>query len=52
MKKKVNLALEEIDGLKLKCRKQKDILLKYVREEHNSEVLMQLKIELKEAKKI
>ena len=26
-------SLEEIDRLKLKCRKQKDILLKYVREE-------------------
>ena len=29
-------ALEEIDRLKLKCRKQKDILLKCVREEKNS----------------
>ena len=33
-------ALEKIYRLKLKCRKQKDILLKYVREEKNSEVLM------------
>ena len=45
-------ALEEIDRLKLKCRKQKDILLKYLREEQNSEVLMHLKVELEEAKKI
>ena len=45
-------ALEEIDRLKLKYKKQKDILLKYVREEQNSEVLMQLKVELEEAKKI
>ena len=45
-------ALEEIDRLKLKCRKQKDILRKYVREEQNLEVLKQLKIELEEAKKI
>ena len=45
-------ALEEIDRLKLKCRKQKEILLKYVREEKNSEVLMQLKVELEEAKNI
>ena len=30
-------ALEEIDRLKLECRKQKDILLKYVREEQNLE---------------
>ena len=29
-------ALEEIDRLKLKLRKQKDILLKFVREEENS----------------
>ena len=29
-------ALEEIDRLKLKCRKQNYILLKYVREEKNS----------------
>ena len=45
-------ALEEIDRLKLKCRKQKDILLKYVREEQNSEDLIQLKVELEEAKKV
>ena len=45
-------ALEEIDRLKLKCRKQKDILLKYVREEQNSKVLTKLKLELEEAKKI
>ena len=45
-------ALEEIDRLKLKCRKQKDILLKYVREEQNSEALIQLKVELEEAKKV
>ena len=45
-------ALEEIDRLKLKCRKQKDILLKYVREEQNSEILIQLKVELEESKKV
>ena len=33
-------ALEEIDRLKRKSIKQKDILLKYVREEKNSEVPM------------
>ena len=33
-------ALEEISRLKLKCRKQKDILLKYVKEEPNSENLI------------
>ena len=32
--------------------KKKDILLKYVREEHSLEVLKQLEIELEEAKKI
>ena len=45
-------ALEEIDRLKLKCRKQKEILLKCVKEEQNSEVLMLLKVKLEEAKKI
>ena len=45
-------ALEEIERLKLKCRKQKEILLKCVKEEQNSEVLMQLKVKLEEAKKI
>ena len=45
-------ALEEIDRLKLKCRKQNDMLLKYVREEKNLEVLIQLKVELEEAKKV
>ena len=44
--------MEEIDRLKLKCRKQKDILLKYIREEQNSEALIQLKVELEEAKKV
>ena len=39
-------ALEEIDRLKHKCRKQKDILLKYVKEVPNSEDLIQLKVEL------
>ena len=33
-------ALEEIDILRLKCRKQKDILLKYVKEEPDSENLI------------
>ena len=32
--------------------KTEDILLKYVREEQNSEVLIQLKVELEEAKKV
>ena len=45
-------ALEEIDRLRLKCRKQTDILLKYVKEEPNSENLIQLKVELEEAKKV
>ena len=45
-------ALEEIDRLKLKCRKQKDILLKCVKEVPNSEDLIQLKVELEEAKKV
>ena len=45
-------ALEEIERLKLKCRKQKEILLKCVKEEQNSEVLMQLKVRIEEAKKI
>ena len=45
-------ALEEIDRLNLKCRKHKVILLKYVREEQNSEVLIQFKVELEEAKKV
>ena len=45
-------ALEELDRLKLKCRKQKDILLKYVIEEQNIEDLIQLKVELEEAKKV
>ena len=46
-------ALEEIDGrLKLKCRKQKEILLKCVKEVPNLEDLIQLKVELEEAKKV
>ena len=45
-------SLEEIDRLKLKCRKHKDILLKYVKEVPNSEDVIQLKLELEEAKKV
>ena len=45
-------SLEEIDRLKLKCRKQKDILLKCVKEVPNSKYLIQLKVELEEAKKV
>ena len=37
-------SLEEIERLKVKFRKQKDILLKYVKEEPNSENLIQLKV--------
>ena len=44
--------MEEIDRLKLKCRKKKDIFLKYVKEEPSSENLIQLKVELEEAKKV
>ena len=51
-KGEIRSALEEIDRLKLKCKKHKDILLKYVREEQNSEDLIQLKVELEEAKKV
>ena len=52
LKGELRSALQEIDRLKLKCRKKKYILLKYVREEQNSEVLIQLKVELEEAKKV
>ena len=45
-------ALEEIYRLRLKCRKQKDILLKYVKEEPDSENLIQLKVALEEARKV
>ena len=45
-------ALEETDRLKIKCRKQKDILLKCVKEVPNLEDLIQLKVELEEAKKV
>ena len=45
-------ALEEIERLKLKCRKQKDILLKCVKEVPNSKDLIQLKVELEEAKNV
>ena len=43
-------SLEEIDRLKLKCKKQKDIFLKYVKPD--SKYLIQLKVELLEAKKV
>ena len=52
LEEELRSALEEIDRLKLKCRKQKEILLKCVKEEQNSEVLRQLKVKLEEAKKI
>lgn len=46
-------ALEEIDRLKQKKRKQKELLRKYVKYEHGSnDILISLKIELEEAKKI
>ena len=45
-------ALEEIDRLKLKRRKHKNILLKCVKEVPNSEDLIQLKGELEEDKKV
>lgn len=44
-------ALEEISKLKLKSKKQKEILLKYAKTERNSEDLVNLKIELEESKK-
>jgi len=45
-------ALDEIERLKLKNRKQKEILLKYVKEESNSKYIIKLKVELEEAKKV
>ena len=45
-------ALKEIDRLKLKTRKQKEILLKHVKEEPKFEDFIKLKIELVEARKL
>ena len=45
-------SLEDVYRLRLKRKKQKGILLKYVKEEPDSENLIQLKVELKEARKV
>ena len=45
-------ALDEIERLKLKNRKDKVILLIYVKEESNSKDIIKLKVELEEAKKV
>ena len=45
-------ALDAIEMLKLKNRKQEEILLKYVKEESNSKDIIKLKVELEEANKV
>lgn len=45
-------ALEEIDRLKEKNKKHKEIMLKYVKEDPKPKELIQLKFELEEAKKV